>query len=204
MSSQRFEVESEGFEALYRLYEVACRSTSQCRVVAGFLLGLYNSERFPFPLTELRGLDDDLFEDCMRVLRMDARVTSREVHTYFDDGGRKFEQLATDWRFASAQPPKVEPPLGRSGLFVDDNGYYNVSLKTYSTAPGYRDIGLVLDIEELRNHGDGRARSVTLRLEAMDAAVVMSQIADIHRMAWRNGRRPIDAADDEQCPDWLR
>lgn len=203
MSNQRFEMESEGFEALYRLYEVACRSSSQCRVVARFLLGLYNSERFPFPLIELRGLDDDVFEDCMRVLRMDARVTSREIHTYFDNGGRKFEQLATDWGFPTAQPPKVEPPKGRTGLFVDDEGHYNVTLRTYSTAPGYRDFGLVVDFEELRSQGDGRARNVSLRLGAKDAAVVMNEIANVHRLAWRSGRRPIDAADDEERPSWL-
>lgn len=42
-------------------------------------------------------IDDSLFEDCMAVVRMDARVTHKEVHDYLDDGGQRFEQLARDW-----------------------------------------------------------------------------------------------------------
>ncbi len=61
------------------------------------LLGLYNGNRFPFDLTELRAIDDSLFEDYLAVLRMDARVTRKEIHEYLDDGGRRFEQLAKDW-----------------------------------------------------------------------------------------------------------
>lgn len=203
MGNPRFDIESEGFEALYRLYEVACGNSDQCRIVAGFLLGIYNSDRFPFAMTDLRRVDTEIFDDCLRVLRMDSRVTAREIHTYFDNGGRKFERMATDWGFASALPPKFEAPKGRTGLFLDDGGSYNVTLRTYSSAPGYRDIGLVLDIEEMRNHGDGRAREVSLQLSATDAAVVMSQVADIHRLAWKGGRRPLDAADEEECPEWL-
>lgn len=33
----------------------------------------------------------------MAVVRMDARVTHKEVHDYLDDGGQRFEQLARDW-----------------------------------------------------------------------------------------------------------
>lgn len=95
-------IESEGFEALQRLYEVALDSAGQSRIVATFLLGLYNSARFPFELTELRALDDGLFEDCMLVLRMDARLTRQEVHQYFEEGGRKFEGLATRWEVPDA------------------------------------------------------------------------------------------------------
>ncbi len=91
-------IEEVGVEALQRLYKVACGQSGQCRYIAHFLLGLYNGARFPFDLTELRGVDDALYDDCMRVLRMDARVTRREVHTYFEDGSRKWEDLAGDWR----------------------------------------------------------------------------------------------------------
>jgi len=96
-AAERPKIEAAGEAALRRLYDVACRDSGQCRYVARFLLGLYNSQRFPFKLTDLRGLDDALFDDCMAVLRMDARVTAREVHKYFDDGGRKFERLAKNW-----------------------------------------------------------------------------------------------------------
>lgn len=35
-------------------------------------------------------------EDCLAVLRMDANCY-QEVHTYFENGGQIFEQLASDW-----------------------------------------------------------------------------------------------------------
>jgi len=66
-------------------------------VVGRFLLGLYNGDRFPFDLTDLRRLDDPIFEDCMHVLRMDARACEREVHRYFEDGRERFERMAADW-----------------------------------------------------------------------------------------------------------
>lgn len=91
-------LEEAGVEALRRLYKVACGHSGQCRKIARFLLGLYNGDRFPFDLTELRAIDDALFDDCVRVLNMDARLNKREVHTYFDDGSRKWEALASDWR----------------------------------------------------------------------------------------------------------
>ena len=91
-------VEEVGVAALRRLYQVAQGESGQCRHIARFLLGLYNGARFPFDLTDLRGIDDALYEDCLRVLNMDARSTKREVHAYFEDGGRKWEQMARDWR----------------------------------------------------------------------------------------------------------
>lgn len=88
MEIPRIELEEAGFEALQRLYEAACTDTGQAGVVGCFLLGLYNGKRFPFDLTDLRRLDDALFNDCMQVLTMDARLTPREIHQYFSDGVR--------------------------------------------------------------------------------------------------------------------
>jgi hypothetical protein len=86
-----------GKAALYRLYEVAQGHTGQCRVVARFLAGLYNGDSYPFDLTDLRALDNNLFEDCMAVLRMDARHCVHEVHQYFEDGSRKWQKMIADW-----------------------------------------------------------------------------------------------------------
>ena len=97
-SQARPEIEARGVESLRTLYEAACGHSGQCRVIAAFLLGLYNGSRFPFNLTDLRMLDSSLFEHCIRVLHMDARVCRQEVHAYLDDGGRKFEELARQWR----------------------------------------------------------------------------------------------------------
>lgn len=92
-----------GVDALGRLLKVAQGNSGQCRRIAHFLLSLYNGERFPFDLTDLRSIDDELFEDCMRVLRMDARHCQKEVHAYFPNGGRIWEQLARDWGIGDVQ-----------------------------------------------------------------------------------------------------
>jgi hypothetical protein len=93
--AERPRIEAAGREALGRLFRVAQGDTGQSRKVAAFLLGCYNGTRFPFDLTDFRGLDYSLFEDCMTVLRMDYQP-SQEVHCYFDRGGARFEQLAED------------------------------------------------------------------------------------------------------------
>lgn len=87
------QVQQDGIPALQRLMAVARRPTGQGDRIARFLLGLYNGKRFPFDLTELRGLDFELFEDCLRVLRKDYQPV-QEVHRYFPDGSALFEALA--------------------------------------------------------------------------------------------------------------
>lgn len=86
-----------GKAALFRLYEFAQGDTGQCRTIVWFLVALYNGSAYPFDLTELRAIDDALFEDCMAVLRMDARHCVQEVHEYFEDGNRKWKQMISDW-----------------------------------------------------------------------------------------------------------
>lgn len=91
-------IRMEGEAALRRLLPVAQRDTGQSSVVARFLLNLYNGERFPFDMTDLRRLDFDLFDDCIAVLKMDFQP-AKEVHTYFTDGGKIWEALAKEWGF---------------------------------------------------------------------------------------------------------
>lgn len=93
----REQIRADGISALKRLLSIARRDTGQSGVCARFLLGLYNDARFPFPLTELRRLDDEVFADCMAALELDARVTEQEVHRYFECGGEIWEDLAKDW-----------------------------------------------------------------------------------------------------------
>jgi hypothetical protein len=95
--SRREDVLAEGRAALIRLYEVAQGDTGQCRTIVRFLVGLYNGSAFPFDLTDLRTIDDALFEDCMVVLRMDARHCVQEVHKYFADGSRRWQKMINDW-----------------------------------------------------------------------------------------------------------
>ena len=85
-----------GVAALQRLLDIAHGHSGQCKHVAGFLLGLYNGNRFKFDLTDFRCLDTAIFNDCLEVLKMDHSPV-QEVHLYFKDGGKIWEQLAKDW-----------------------------------------------------------------------------------------------------------
>lgn len=94
-----FEIEREqtlsnGIPALERLANIAQGDTGQCDTVRRFLLCLYNGHRFPFDLNRLRGLDKNIFDDCMAVMRLDARATVKEVHRYFKNGSQLFEGWA--------------------------------------------------------------------------------------------------------------
>lgn len=91
---ERQAVTEAGIPALVRLARIAEGDTGQAATVRRFLLGLYNGYRFPFNLITLRGLDKALFDDCLAVLKLDARATRQEVHHYIDNGGELFERFA--------------------------------------------------------------------------------------------------------------
>jgi hypothetical protein len=95
---------SAGADALVRLLPIAQGDCGQSRKVAAVLLGLYNGYRFPLDLTNLRGLDYEIMEDVMAVLRMDANAY-KEVHRYFEHGGQIFERLADDWNMNKSDNP---------------------------------------------------------------------------------------------------
>lgn len=71
--------------------------TGQGRRLVAFLAGLYHGERFPFDMTELRGLDWDLSEACLAVLAYDrcgvaeihkwGVVTADELNKWFQEAG---------------------------------------------------------------------------------------------------------------------
>lgn len=98
LKQRQTEAHAEGIPALHRLMVIARRDTGQSGRVAAFLLGLYNGNRFKFNLNDLRGLDMEIFDDCIKVLRMDAHP-QKEVCDYFDDA-HLFERLAVDWGMA--------------------------------------------------------------------------------------------------------
>lgn len=88
---------AKGIPALQRLLPIAQGHSGQCRIVAHFLLSLYNGNRFPFDLTDFRSLDAVIFDDCIAVLLMD-RHPKQEVHCYFENGGEIWEDLAKKWQ----------------------------------------------------------------------------------------------------------
>ncbi len=96
---------SNELAALQRLWKIANGHSGQCRIVARFLLGLYNGTRFPFDLTDFRSLDNAIFLDCQKVMVMDSRPW-KEVHVLLKEDGATdvdFERLASDWRIPNAK-----------------------------------------------------------------------------------------------------
>ncbi|WOD12764.1 hypothetical protein RPW65_07955 [Pseudomonas sp. NyZ704] len=96
MQRQRRAVQACGLPALKRLVVAAQRYTGQSAVVGRFLLGLYDGPTYPFTLTELRGLDQELHSDCMAVLLMEWSP-EREVHEMIEGGHHIFQSLIARW-----------------------------------------------------------------------------------------------------------
>ena len=94
----------EKVEALRRLWDIANGHSGQCRVVAGFLLGLYNGEEYPFDLTAFRSLDQEIFMDCLTVLALDYHP-EMEVHAWLGVSGDRFVQLADAWGIVRKEVP---------------------------------------------------------------------------------------------------
>ena len=92
-------------ESLIRLWNMTQEhvGTSGARVAAGVLLGLYNGDRFPFDLTELRALDPDNLTHALAVISSDAGRCQMEVHVWLNrvtdrnDFGPRFEHLAHEF-----------------------------------------------------------------------------------------------------------
>lgn len=74
--------DAEQQAAVLKLYTLAQEhlGTSGGNTAAKLLLGLYNGQRFPFDLTNLRFLDAGNLEAAFTVMLMDAARTYVEVH----------------------------------------------------------------------------------------------------------------------------
>jgi hypothetical protein len=112
-------------DAVTKLYRVAKQYlfTSGGNTAAQLLLGLYNGERFPFDLTDLRLLDEGNLTAAMVVLHMDAAHTYCEIHVLLDailglplgqSTGNLFEHWAYDMRLKGACKKAQLPSLGRA------------------------------------------------------------------------------------------
>lgn len=108
LDARQERAQAEGVPALRRLVAVAQRDTGQSRVVGRFLLGLWNGSAYGFDLTELRGLDTALHDDCLAVLRLD-HTPAREVHQYIEDGDRLWQELRERY-IAQAQASLAQKP----------------------------------------------------------------------------------------------
>jgi hypothetical protein len=100
-------------DPLVLLWETAQRDHGGSRVCVKLLLGLYNGQRFPFDLNELRCLDDRHLDAAMAVILSDASP-QMEVHERLNrllgrrDTGDRFELLAFDWGLKGRCPKETE------------------------------------------------------------------------------------------------
>ncbi|MDG4868632.1 hypothetical protein P8631_11530 (plasmid) [Guyparkeria sp. 1SP6A2] len=94
LRQRRVELETQGQPALERLVAIASGESHQCIHIRHFLLGLYNGPVFPFDMTRLRALDEDIQADALTVLEAD--MTPRvEIHERIENGSAIFDAWAT-------------------------------------------------------------------------------------------------------------
>lgn len=86
-------------------------TTGQRRRITGFLASLYDGESFPFDLTNLRALDQNLREACLKVLIRDSLGLS-EIHTWgVFDADELNRWLVEDRHYYCAQVRRISRDL---------------------------------------------------------------------------------------------
>jgi hypothetical protein len=73
--------------------------------------------------------------------------------------------------------------------------HYEDSLITVSNAPGYRDVGIELQLM----NDQGTYQKIEVRLDAADSQALLAELLSVHRLAWRGGK-PIDVRPGEVRP----
>jgi hypothetical protein len=71
---------------------------------------------------------------------------------------------------------------------------YQARYVTYSEAPGYRDVTLLVSLND-----DPKAAPVELHFSGDDSLRMAKEIVDLHKRAWSRGT-PIDAKPGEKRP----
>lgn len=98
--------------------------TSGAKAAAGVLLSLYNGQRFPMDLTDLRLLDGRNLAAAIDVIECDAGNLQREVHEWLNmisgrrDFGMRFETLAYDYRLRRRTKKENLVPLSPQHILV--------------------------------------------------------------------------------------
>lgn len=85
-------------ESLKHCVRWALKDCGSSRVFARFLASLYNGDRVKADVSDIRALDPENFEHLMNVMRL-CFETSREPHTFFENGNEIFERIIANWRF---------------------------------------------------------------------------------------------------------
>lgn len=179
-----------GLDSLAILLDMTWAKSAQYGIIARFLASLYNGSDFPFDTTELRGLDADLFEHCLAVLRLDNTPTV-EIHKYIPNGNTVFRKMLMDWDLIKRPTP---PPVGDC---------FHAVLSSIDNAPGYRDACMKIRFEG--QLADVPCTEITF--SAADTARIACDLLEIHQSAWSpvSGRAaPLDVKEGERKPMWLR
>lgn len=124
--------------ALVKLWNLTQQhqGTSGARAAAGVLLGLYNGERFPMDLTDLRVLDSHYLKAAIEVIQADATRCQMEVHNWLNeltgrnDFGDRFEHLA--WGYGCFKRGRCKREylnkLAASSLLIDEEAVEEATL----------------------------------------------------------------------------
>jgi len=177
-----------GLDSLAFLLNATEDDSNQAGVIAGFLAGLYNGSDFPLNLSELSGLEDDLFEHCLAVLRL-AHRHAVEIHTYFPDGEARWRAMIKRWN--------LDDPRARAEL-PSEEIVYTCAYQGEQSAPGYRDVTVYVSVQA----DSGGTRSFGLLLSARESQRLAADLVHVHRLAWEL-RTPLDIREGEVRPVWL-
>jgi hypothetical protein len=82
--------------ALKRLWKRANGASGQCKIVATFLLALFNPYRFHFEFNNLRIVDDAIYDDINKVIELD-RLAEMNICEHLEVPEKQFGELAKDW-----------------------------------------------------------------------------------------------------------
>lgn len=84
-------------DAVVLLLKFAVKDCGGSRACALVLLNAYNCDAFNFDITDLCGLDDDLYSAALVVIRC-RKELCREPHEFIQNGGPAFESLWAQWK----------------------------------------------------------------------------------------------------------
>jgi len=124
-----------------------------------------------------------------------ASLLPAAAHQFRNEQDHQRDQIEQADRAKNIDALEADAPAGDSTIDA------NARLVTYSTAPGYRTLSLVVDVQPL---GASKSHRLGLHFTTGDSLQILDHLHEINRCAW-TGRRgtPIDQRDGEQRPRWI-
>ncbi len=105
LERQETHIKARALEGLRRIEDAISQNPTagQSRRLLHFLAGMYNGQDYPFDLTMLRSLDEELCNACLDYLNYD-RLAHHEVHTHLTGGDAELHRWLEE---AGIQPTPV-------------------------------------------------------------------------------------------------